>query len=609
MPKYAGVPYTTSTSFEITPRATINSSRPVIAMQIMSRSNLLTGFNLISSPKMLYENFSDKIPHITLEKAINLINSGYNLYLNNVYTSSAPINLRIINNEDRSEIVAIPYDPKITESSELFVLENYTDSVIKLDLSKVQPKDYFIIEINNESVGVQTNMLIWFHDKTDQEINEFEDEYGNVGESAFIKNYLNISIDQIYYSTGTGISLLEGNPFINVKSIIDKSPLGFLSFCEGLTSKIVLVHNKGFLNIGNHSENITITMDESYISNVISRTKINQRVIDIFTRYNTDNEEVCLKITKVDDFIYKVIVCKMYNDKVLYSDTYLGSTSQDVAFRENLKTIDILLNENNYIQCEVFQDNYVLPEGTFWLKKLNNQNDELFQKAINTEEVDLFVNGLKLLNPDSDLKYNFYYDSNFNSLRYQMVLYNLLVDFDVFGYFTYRGMDITDSPKKLAYFSDQELYINGNHFHTCDACLSMLAENNLTDAVIDNAVNCSNTLFKLDFVNYINVDSVLTRKDLRGYDDAGLLKDLRYCMIKPIFMKELGGAWDFTVSSVMKSILNTKKLFQQVFGVSIYLVLKSNKIINGGEGVEVEVDYKVPDVIDFESIKLLLKIG
>ena len=66
MSKYAGVPYTTSTSFEVSPRATINSSRPVIAMQIMSRSNLLTGFNLISSPKMLYENFSDKTPHITL---------------------------------------------------------------------------------------------------------------------------------------------------------------------------------------------------------------------------------------------------------------------------------------------------------------------------------------------------------------------------------------------------------------------------------------------------------------------------------------------------------------------------------------------------------------
>lgn len=608
MSKFHGVPYTVETDYKITPRPVVNSSRPIIAMQVMSRSNYATGFNVVSSEQMFLNYFPDVDRHITLEKAKTLLDSGFNLYINNAYVSDSPITARIINNEDRTEIITTAFNDNYTENEGVFNLKNYTDSVIYINLENVGPKDYFIIELNNEEVGVQTNMIVWFHDKTQEEIDNYVDEFGNVGENAFMQNYLNIALDQIYYSIGTGINITTAGAFPRVLSLLTKSPLGFFAFYGEDSSKIYLVHNKGFLNIGNHTEGISINMDSSYIPLVLSKIKISQRVLEIKSRYNTDITDIALKIIKIKDYVYKVSVCKLYNNQILFSDTYLGATSSTVAYKENLPMLENLLNENVYIIVNSYQNNYVLPEGTLYLKKLNNENDEIYQNKLHDSEIDMFISGLSNLNPNDDLKYDFYYDSNFNSYKYQLALYNLMNPYNCFGFFTYRGIGITENPTKIAYFSDQEFFINDKKYNTSDACLSMIALNTLIGGEIKNAYDCTDTLFKLDNINYINPDSVLTQKDLRGYDEQGNVRDLRYCMIKPIFLRQLNGVWDFSITSVLDAIQKTKKIFQQVFTVDIDLRMQS-ATSSPDTGVNIYVVFTVPGVNDFESIQLNLTLS
>lgn len=607
---FNGIPYEIESSYVVEERPPVKVNRPVICTQVMSRSGFVTGFNLVTSPSELLNYFPDDMPHISLEKARIIMEAGFNLYVNNVYQPSGYITARIINSDNGEEIIVTPYDTNETVSSSVFNLDNYEDSVLKIDLSTVKPKDYFILEVNNETTKVQTNVMIWFHDKTKEEIENFVDAYGNKGEDPFIRDYIGLNIDQIYYAIGYGINVSQGAIVNDVIRLINKNPVGFYVMKGDISTELYIAHNKGFINIANHSDNIKISLDQNYIFKVLSKVKNDLKVLDIKSKYLTDNNEIALKISKVDDFVYDVKVCKLFNNKVLFYEKYTGCTDSNVAYLYKLPLLHEELNKSILIEVTNYKDTYFLPEGDFLLKSITNLNDSYFLNILKTKEISLFIEGLNTLNPSSDLKFNFYTDSHLNSLKYQRSLYFLLKPYDVFGFFVYRGISLTDEPLKLSYFSDQELYVNGKKYNTLDISLVLISNNYLASGVIDNAKNCTNTLFKENWVNYINSDTTITRKSLRGYDELGNLKDLRHCMIKSVFMKEISGSWDYSVTSIMESIQTTKKLFKDVFGVDIFLEMASCKNVTekNHDGVEININYKVPDVKDFSKISLNLNV-
>lgn len=615
-PSFNGVPYTTETSYSVPSRATVQSVRPTICMQLISRSNLFgKGFKVISSMDDFYNYFPDDDPHLSLEKARILMNSGYNLYAQNVYNSESPSNIRILNDEDNNEILSVPFSSlNDSENSDggIYNLTNYEDCVIKLDLSKVQAKDYLIVEINNKDVGVQVNLLIWFHEEDEENITGYIDPLTGIGgEYYFIQNYLGLSLQYIYFYSNTGVNLKKDDIGHRVSEIIRKCSIGFYSFYGDVTTTFYVVHNNGFLNIGNHSENVSITMEKSYIPRVISRLKSSLKVAEFQTRYNTDNNEIILNVESLDPYIYKVGVSRVYGGKTMTTETFICSTDKDTAYQNNLPFIEDAFQSCTLVSCSTYKDSFSLPTGITYLQKLNNTDDDLYKDIIKKQEVSLFVRGLSQLSKDDTESFDFYYDSNFNSLTYQKYLYELFKDSDTFGFFVFRGLDVGTNIKNIAYFTDQEVEMNDIIFHTCDLCLSMLSTSTLVAGKIDGAKNCSNTRFNYSKVNFLHPDIVVTRRSLRGFDENGNIKDMRYCMIKPVFLKLLGSSWDFSISSVTSAIDSTKKVFSENFNTFISMEMSGYKqIVEGHDvGCEVQVSYRVAGITDIDNLNIQLVVN
>ena len=115
----------------------------------------------------------------------------------------------------------------------------------------------------------------------------------------------------------------------------------------------------------------------------------------------------------------------------------------------------------------------------------------------------------------------------------------------------------------------------------------------------------SNTIFKDKYINHINPDSVITMQQLRGYFD-GQLKDLRYCMIRPILEKELRDSWDNTINSIMNSIKTVKEIFTQMFDSEINIFIQ--EFVNTPNDIICKVAYYIEDVVDVDQIDLTLEV-
>lgn len=597
------MPYKITSKYKLKPRTPVFTARPTILMQLISKSNKLSPgkFEKISGPEQLYDLFPDDNPHITLQKARHLVDAGYNILAQNVYSSKTPINIRLLQYSD-NEIITIPYQGE-GDSESTFNLTNFKNSVIKVDLSKVKPKDYIIIETDSGDQATQSNLLVWFHDKTQEEINNYTDAVGNVGESFFIQDYLGISTQFIYYNQSNGISLVNESAAGKFASIVNRCPLSFLCVSGQYSTQFYIASNRSFINIGNHSENIKVSINDKYIQTILNKTRIESRLIDFSSKYNTDNQEIAIKIEKIRDYVYKLGVFKTCEGKILTSEFFTGATNENVAKKNGYDLLLPKLQNSTLIDVKPYAENFKLPEGTLYLTK--NEETNAYENAIKVQEIDMFVNGTGGIKIDEVEKCFCYYDSNLNSLRYQQALYKKFKDTTLIGIYTHRGVDITDEPTNLAYFSNQEVVLGNEIYHTADGVLALMLQTSFISGEILTANLVSNTIFKDKYINHINPDSVITMQQLRGYFD-GQLKDLRYCMIRPILEKELRDSWDNTINSIMNSIKTVKEIFTQMFDSEINIFIQ--EFVNTPNDIICKVAYYIEDVVDVDQIDLTLEV-
>lgn len=575
-------------------------------MNIISRSNRLPygSFETVTNIDDFVYNFPDDNPHSTLKRAETLVRAGYFLYLQNVYESDGPISSRIYNYGDT--IMTTPLSSYTTDSN--FALSNDFKSVIKVDLRKAKAGDWLLLECKSQT-ATQSNTLIWFHDKTQEEIEDYVDAAGNRGEYYFIQDYLGISLQQIYFAEGNGINLKTQDLSQAFKEKVERSTLDFGLFYLSSTLECLIANNMGFINIGNHSANIEVTMEDEYIAQVIAMTQTNSAVLDIKSRYNTDNNEIVLQVIEIKDYMYKVIVAQIKNNQSLVTEVHIGTTSQRLILNEKAPSLIDSLAQSTLVTVASYSDEFRLPTGYIYLTKFGNENDEKYTQKIQKNEVYMFLQGVKNMDPLQYTDFHFYYDSDFNSLKYQQALYNTYKDTPAYGIFTYRGVPITDTPNNLAYFSNQTIYVGEREFATSDIMIYLLSTISGYIGNLKDATHVTDYLFEKENINYVNVDTAFSFLQVRGFC-KGKLKDLRFCLIEPILLKEIYDQGYVSYSAIQQGIDDTKAIFSEVFGVIVEIDLVEYKAISEYEmGARIQYSATFEDVQDVSEISIALDVG
>lgn len=601
------IPYKITTNYSINSDSTVTySGRPRVCMNVLSRSNKFTSgqFDTITNMLDFTKYFPDDEPHSTIERAKTFLNAGFFLYLQNVYKSEGPIGTRVYNYEDN--IITTPIPTSTSDSS--FVLTNSSNSVIRVDITNAKAKDWILLECKSDT-GTQSNTLIWFHDKEQDEIDNYIDANGNTGEYYFIQDYLGLSLQYIYFAEGNGINVNKENIAQGFKDKIDKSTLGFELFYLDTSFECLIANNLGFINIGNHTSGIDVTMEDEYVPRVIAMTQKASAVLDIKSKYNTDNNEIIVQVTQIKDYMYKVVVAQIQNNKSIVTETHTGSTSQSLIFNEKAPDLLDSLSQSTLVNISSYSDDFRLPEGYLYLSKFGNENDELYKKKIQKDEVYMFVQAVNNMDKEDYLNFHFYYDSNFNSLKYQQALYDKFKDTSAYGLFTYRGVPITDDPQNLAYFSDQKAYIGSKIYSTSDLMIYLLSTIHRYIGGLQGVDSVSSYYYDKENVNYINNDSTVSSLQLRGYLH-GKLKDLRFCLIEAILMKEIYDQGNVTFNAIQQGITDTKNIFSEVFGVSVNIELVEFKAISEYEiGARIQYSATFENINDIDEIAISLNVG
>lgn len=599
------IPYKITSNYTISQPIITYSERPKICMNILSRSNRIPQgqFQTIHTLDELIQYFPDNNPHHTLKVAKTILAGGYNIYMQNVYKADGQIGARVHNMKDR--IVTTPITNDITDSA--FELTNFTKSVIHVDLSKAQAGDWFILEPRAAS-DASSNTLIWFHDKTQEEIDNYVDVAGNTGEYYFIQDYLGISLQYIHFAEGYGISMRDVSKSQRFKELINKSTLGFECFYGSSTLDFYIATNLGFINIGNHTPNITMTMEDWYMSYIAALTQGNTKVFDIQSQWATDNNEISVHVTKIKDYMYKVVVGLMHDDKSIITETHIGSTSQAMIYNEKAPSLIESLSQSTLVTVSTYADDFLLPEGYLYLTKFGNENDEFYQKKILKDEVFMFVSAINNMSNDTSA-FHIYYDSDFDSLRYQKALYNKFKDLHCLGIFTFRGIPITNTPTNLAYFSNQTITVNDTEYACSELLIYLLSSQSRVVDIVPDATHATPYHYDKTGVNYVNDDSIITGFRLRGYTH-GVLKDLRYCMIEPILLKTIYAEGETTFKSIQRAIKKTKDIFSEMFSVEVYIEMDEFKALSQNEiGVKISYGASFESYTDVDEINLSLEIS
>lgn len=600
------VPYTITTNYSLNNPTVTYSGRPRVCMNVLSRSNKLPygKFETITNLLDFTQYFPDNEPHSTIERARTFLNAGFFVYLQNVYKSDAPIGTRIYNYIDN--IITTPIPSSISDSS--FILSNPERSVIKVDISKARAKDWLLLECKSDT-GTQNNTLIWFCDKDQDEIDNYTDATGNTGEYYFIQDYLGISLQHIYFAEGNSINIKKDNISQVFKEKIDKSTLGFELFYLDNSYECLIANNLGFINIGNHTEGIEISMEDEYIPQVIAMTQSKASVLDIKSKYNTDNNEIVVRITQIKDYMYKAVVAQIKNDKSIVTETHVGSTSKSLIFNEKAPDLLESLSKSTLIDIISYSDEFRLPEGYLYLSKFGNENDELYQKKIRKDEVYMFLQGVNNMDTQDYHDFHFYYDSNFNSLKYQQALYNKYKETSAYGLFTYRGVPITEEPNNLSYFSDQKVYVGNTIFTTSDLMIYLLSTIHRYIGGLKDVNSVSPYYYDKENVNYINNDSTASSLQLRGFLH-GKLKDLRFCLIESVLLKEIHDQGNVNFVAIQQGISSAKAIFSEVFGVQVNIELAEFKAISEYEvGARIQYSATFENINDVDEIAISLDIS
>lgn len=575
-------------------------------MNVLSRSNKLPAgkFETITNLLDFTKYFPDNNPHSTLERAKTFLEAGYFIYIQNVYKADAPIGSRIYNYGN--DIMTTPISNHSSDTN--FVLTNDTNSVIKVDLSNVKAGDWLLLECKSNS-GAQNNTLIWFCDKDEEERKNYTDAIGNVGEYYFIQDYFGLSLQYIYFAEGYGINVKKEDISQAFKEKIEKSTLGFELFYLDNTNECLIASNLGFINIGNHTDGIKVTMEDEYIPQVIAITQKDAAVLDVQSKYNTDNNEIILQVNQIKDYMYKVVVAQIQNNKSIITETHIGSTSKSMIYNEKAPDLIESLSKSTLVNVSSYSDEFRLPEGYVYLTKFGNENDKFYQKKIQKDEVYMFLQGVNNMETQDYHDFHFYYDSNFNSLKYQQALYNKYKDTPTYGLFTFRGVPITDKPNNLAYFSDQKVYVGDKLFATSDLLIYLLSTIKRYIGGLKDVTSVSPYYYDKENVNYIHVDTTFSGLQLRGFLH-GQLKDLRFCLIEPILLKEIYNQGEVTFSAVQQGITETKNIFSQIFGISVNIELVEFKAISEYEiGARIQYSASFENINDVSEISISLQIG
>lgn len=575
-------------------------------MNVLSRSNKLEygKFETVTNLLDFTKYFPDDEPHSTLQRARTFLEAGYFVYLQNVYKSSSRIGARVYNIDDR--IMTTPIPSRSADTN--FVLTNTTDSVIKVDLSNVKAGDWILLECGSNS-GTQNNTLIWFCDKDQDYRDNYVDSIGNKGEYYFIQDYFGLSLQHIYFAEGYGINIKKEDVSQTFKEKIDKSTLGFELFYLDTATECLICNNLGFINIGNHTSGIEVSIENTYIAQAIGITQTRNAVLDITSKYNTDNNEIIVKVSKIKDYMYKVIVAQIQNNKSIVTETHIGSTSASLIFNEKAPSLIESLSQSTLVNVSAYSEEFRLPEGYIYLTKFGNENDEIYKKKLLKDEVYMFVQGVNNMSAQNYTDFHFYYDSNFNSLKYQQALYEKYKDTPAYGIFAYRGVPITDEPNNLAYFSDQGIYVGETLFATSDLLIYLLSTIKRYIGNLNDVASVSKYYYDKEFVNYIEVDTAYSGLQLRGYS-KGKLKDLRFCLIEPILLKEIYNQGDVTYNAIQQGITETKNIFSEIFGVTVNIELVEFKAISEYEiGARVQYSASFENINDVSELSLSLAVG
>lgn len=603
------IPYKTTTNYSMNSSRVTYSERPKIFLNVLSKSNKLKQgeCKLINSLSMFLDYFPDDNPHQSLEIAKTLIEAGYHIYVQNVYNSESKISACIFNTEDN--IVVTPKNSLEDYNDKNIEINNFENSVIRVELSNyIKPKDYLILEVKAPDGQTQSNTLIWFHDQEDDIISGYDGGDGNTGEYYFIEDYLNISLQNIYFAEGYGINIKKEDSASKFKELLLKSTLNFGYAMNTSSHDIFVINNLGFINIGNHSDSIKITMKKEYITKVLAKSLKNYKVLEIENKYNTDNNEIALKINKVKDYVYKVIVAKINNNKSITTETHIGSTSLNTIYKEKAPDLIQSLSKSNLINVKSYSDEFLLPEGNLILTKFDNEDDSIYNEKIEKSEINMFIKAVSKLTSYDANNFQIYYDGNFNSLKYQKALYEKFKDTYTYGIFSYRGVSIGENVQNIAYFSDQEIFVDDKKFYTSNLSLYLLATDKTNIGKINKGKSDSKYLLKKDGVNYINIDSILTRLQLRGYFN-GVIKDLRFCMVQSFIIRELIISNSNSLTEIQNALRNVKNMYSEIFGIEIeanideYKKISANTIV-----IKVSFGTTTQDIKDIEEINLELAV-
>ena len=601
------MPYKTTSNYSMNSSRVTYSERPRIFLNILSRSNKLKQgeCKLINSLSMFLDYFPDDEPHKSLEIAKTLIEAGYHIYVQNVYNSESKISACIFNTKDN--IITTPKNSLDDFNDINIEINNFENSVIRVELSDyIKPKDYLMLEVEAPDGQTQSNTLIWFHDQEEDIINGYDDGEGNTGEYYFIEKYLNISLQNIYFAEGYGINIKKEDAASKFKELLLKSTLNFGYAINTSSHDIFVINNLGFINIGNHSDSIKITMKKEYITKVLAKSLKNYRALEIESKYNTDNNEIALKISKIKDYVYKLIVAKINNNKSIITETHVGSTSLNVIFKEKAPDLIQSLSKSALINIKSYSDEFLLPEGNIVLTKFDNENDAIYKEKIETSEINMFVKAISKLTSFDANNFQIYYDGNFNSLKYQRALYDIFKNTYTYGIFSYRGVLVDENAQNIAYFSDQEIFVDDRRFYTSNLSLYLLATDKTNIGKINKGQSDSKYLLKKEGVNYINIDSILTRLQLRGYFN-GTMKDLRFCMIQSFIIRELLISNSSSLTEIQNALRNVKDMYSELFGIEIeanvdeYKRATENTVV-----VKVSFGATIQDIKDIEEINLEL---
>lgn len=548
-----------------------NLSAPYICMQVASKSNRIPAFTpaLLGNRVDFRTFFPDKDKHISLEKGYILADSGYNLYVQNIYQASDNITLRVFPDN------AFWFDQAVSYDNALISFAG--SNVIRIDFSKVKYGDYLLIELNN---SLNTTVLLWVGNPDDPL------------PGGFVSNYIN-------YWKESRLDPKKGMySYQAIDAFNDKLPLGINAIEGEISSVVYLVYQEGFSNIGNTSfDNVTYTKDKDSYIYLTANDRF--KIFDIISKYKTDESDIEISISKQASNLWQINIISLIEGNIDSQEVFVGVLSSNDTFYPNV--LDEL-KKSTVVNITVYNNNpSTLPVGSW---KLSNEKIESGFDINSVITPQSFIDSFKYFKYDLD-KFNLYYDSHVLNTTYQELLYNKFGGYQKLGLMTYIGKHYGYN---ITYFRNEEIVRFTTKYHTADLLLALLMVEQHVDGVIRGVYSYKDLGEDYEYPTYIPVnridpDVIYSNKLIvTHYNINNRVIDIRDALIGPLLVRAITTYWSNDVSSIQLAIADVREFLSRYLNYESDIQLLN--IETTGDLLKVYIQYGTRLIIEVKNLNI-----